>query len=78
MGASSPSEGDKDFPVWKVGFDQGFRDGEVAMRGRIIDLVTNAYADPDKGPARNTPEAEVYLNLLRRIGSELGFEGQLK
>ena len=74
MAASSPSEGDPEFPTWKIGFDQGFQDGQVAMRGRIIDLVTEAYVDPKRGPERGTPEAEVYLGLLRRIGKELDFK----
>lgn len=74
MSSESPVQGDPDFPVWQVGYNTGFQDGQVGMRGRIIDFVTDAYVDPNKGPARGTPEADVYLNLLRRIGKELGFE----
>lgn len=76
MAASSPVEGDPEFKTWKVGYDQGMRDGEVKMRGKVVDFVTARYVDTEKGPERGTPEAAVYLDLLRAIGKELGFEVQ--
>jgi hypothetical protein len=74
MASSAPVKGDPEFNTWKIGYDQGMRDGEVAMRGKIIDFVTNRYIDTDKGPERGSPEAEAHLDLLRGIGKELNFE----
>lgn len=71
MAKSAPSEGDPEFGVWQLGYRQGKRDGEVDMRGRAIQFVTDRYTDIDNGPERGSPEGKMMLELLHDLGKML-------
>jgi hypothetical protein len=43
----APKQGDPDYEVWLIGYNQGLSDGHIKTRGEVIDYLMGEYLKPD-------------------------------